>query len=62
MDFHKSPQIEQWAYYRENTPKYYRWTPKRVTIGLFFTLAVPYYLYKTTYSQMVCLFNYTPYF
>ncbi len=49
----KDPAIEEWAHYRENTHRHFRFTPKNARNAIIFMAIVPYLTYKAVrWSQI----------
>lgn len=46
LGVHKEKEVEKMANFFENTPKYTKWTPRMKISAAFWTLAVPYALWK----------------
>jgi hypothetical protein len=42
----KDPAIEEWAFYRENTHRYFRMNPKIARKGIVWMVIVPFVTYK----------------
>lgn len=55
MKVKPNPYLEEWASYRENLEKYYRYTPRRIAIIGIFGFGVPALIYKGVAEEAVRL-------
>lgn len=56
----KDPAIEEWAFYRENTHRYFRMNPKIARKALIWAVAVPYITYQLTKMAQIEQDNQNP--
>lgn len=53
LGVHKLKDVETWANYFENTPRYMKWTPIKTLKAVTWMFLVPYATYKVAYPFWV---------
>jgi hypothetical protein len=53
MGVHPSYAVERWAYYRENTHRYFRLSARNVALGGVFLVLIPTLVYQSVVQQQV---------